>query len=445
LYIYSVHHSEDQSISRIYVCQCWFWPIVPEPSDGAVYTPRVFSFWFEAAPEARRALVAAALGWMLDAFDVMLYALVLSALVQDATLGLDLTTGGQLGSITLAASALGGVGFGVIADRYGRTRALSLSILLYSLFTFACGFAQNVAQLAVFRFFLGLGFGGEWASGAALVSETWPERHRGKALGLMQSSWAIGYGLAALVNWAVLPRFGWRAVFFVGVAPALLTFAIRRYVPEPVMWSRTRTATASQPRARLSGYLGITLIVASMNAATMFAWWGLNLWAPSYLSLPIDRGGIGLSPQTMSWFVVVMQVGSWLGYVTFGFVSDALGRRPTYVGYLLLAAGLVLAYGWTTTPTALLLLGPFVAFFGTGYFSGFGAIASELYPTSIRATAMGLTYNVGRLLSAVAPLVVGTLAQTQGFGAAFTVTAGGFLVAAAFWLGIPETKGRQLA
>jgi MFS family permease len=182
-----------------------------------------------------------------------------------------------------------------------------------------------------------------------------------------------------------------------------------------------------------------------MNGATMFAWWGLNLWIPAYLSLPIAQGGIGLSTVVMSAFVVAMQVGMWFGYVTFGFVSDRFGRKPTYVVYLLSAAVLVFAYGMVRTPGALLALGPFVAFFGTGYFSGFGAITAEIYPTSIRATAQGFTYNIGRLASASAPFVVGAMAQESGFGAAFTMTALAYLTAAAFWWFIPETRGRALA
>ena len=181
-----------------------------------------------------------------------------------------------------------------------------------------------------------------------------------------------------------------------------------------------------------------------MNAATMFAWWGLNLWVPSYLSLPSTQGGVGLSTETMAAFVVAMQVGMWLGYVSFGFIADALGRRPTYISYLLIAAVLVWYYGFAREPWVLLVLGPFVAFFGTGYFSGFGAVASEIFPTPIRATALGVTYNSGRLLSALAPFVVGTMAQNRGFGAAFTVTAVAFMIAAVLWLGIPETKGRRL-
>jgi MFS family permease len=407
------------------------------------------AFWREATPEAKRALLAASLGWMLDAFDVMLYSLVLAELV--GAFGITLTTAGYLGSLTLVASAVGGVVFGVIADRLGRTRALSLSILVYSVFTAACGLATSVTMLAVFRVLLGLGMGGEWASGAALVSETWPAQHRGKALGLMQSCWAIGYGLAAVVTALVMPSFGWRAVFFVGVAPALLTWWIRRRVAEPDAWlAAHRTASPAGDRAGawsalLGERLGLTVVITLMNAATMFAWWGFNLWIPAYLSLPAERGGMGLPTATMANFVVVMQIGMWLGYVTFGFVSDALGRKPTYIVYLLAASGLMWAYAVTRDATTLLALGPFVAFFGTGYFSGFGAITAELYPTSIRATAQGVTYNIGRIASALAPFVVGSLATTRGFDVALSVAASAFLVAAALWIWIPETRGRALA
>jgi MFS family permease len=405
-------------------------------------------FWKEASPEARKALAAASLGWMLDAFDVMLYALILTAVIQD--LGLSRETGGLMASLTLGASAIGGLVFGVLADKLGRTRALNLSILLYSVFTFACGFAQNVWQFAIFRIFLGLGMGGEWASGATLVSETWPEKHRGKALGIMQSCWAIGYGLAAIVVAIVLPRFGWRAVFFVGIVPAIFTLWIRRSVKEPEMWLNSRQKVPPRqdvsPRheAPAKFPMRLALLLTAMNAATMFAWWGLNLWVPSYLSLPSAQGGVGLSTETMAFFVVAMQVGMWFGYVTFGFVSDAFGRRPTYVTYLVLAAILVWLYGTTRSPVLLLALGPFVAFFGTGYFSGFGAVAAEIFPTSIRATALGVTYNSGRLLSAVAPFVIGSLSQRRGFGAAFMLTSVAFLIAALLWIGIPETRGRKM-
>jgi len=407
----------------------------------------LLAWWRAGTPEGRRALVAGSLGWMLDSFDVMLYALVLAALMKD--LGMAKLTAGLLGSATLVASAAGGLVFGVVADRYGRTRALISSILIYSVFTAACGFAQTVAQLAVFRVFLGLGMGGEWASGAALVSETWSAEHRGKALGFMQSAWAVGYGLAALVVAVVMPIWGWRAVFFVGVLPALLTVWVQRRVEEPAIW-RARKVSASAARVRLAdlfrGKLGrLTIAVTLMNACTMFAWWGFNQWIPAYLSLPASDGGIGLGTRMMSGFIIAMQVGMWFGYVTFGFVSDQFGRKRAYVTYLLTAAVLMLAYAVTQRPPALLLLGPVVAFFATGYFTGFGAVTAEIYPTEIRATAQGFTYNIGRIGSAVAPWAVGRLAEASGFGVAFSLSAVAFLCAAVMWLWIPETRGRDLA
>jgi MFS family permease len=403
-------------------------------------------WWRDAPVDARRALIAAGLGWMLDSFDVMLYALVLAALIRD--LDMSATTAGLLGSLTLIASAAGGFVFGVVADRFGRTRALVWSVLIYSVFTAMCGLAQSVVQLAVFRIGLGFGMGGEWASGAALVSETWPAEHRGKALGVMQSTWAIGYGLAAIVTAVVMPRWGWRAVFFVGILPALLTLWVRRSVPEPALWRASRAQPVGDRVSFTEIFRGraaaVTLMVTLMNACTMFAWWGYNLWIPAYLSLPAEQGGIGLSTGAMSALVVAMQVGMWLGYVTFGFIADSVGRKRAYVAYLLAASVLVLVYGSTRDPWWLLVLGPLVAFFGTGYFSGFGAVTAEIFRTSIRATAQGLTYNIGRLASAAAPFAVGSLAETRGFGMAFTTAAVAFALAACCWLGIPETHGRAL-
>src|SRR6478672_725670 len=202
----------------------------------------LFAWWRAADLRARRAFVAASLGWMLDSFDVMLYSLVLAALIQDPVLQLSPSVAGQLGALTLLSAAVGGVAFGVIADRIGRKRALMAAVLIYSVFTAACGFVQTVPQLAVFRVLLGLGMGGEWATGVALVSETFPARHRGKALAFVQSSWAVGYGLAALVNLIVMPLWGWRGVFFVGVLPALFTMWIRRNVEEPKMWRSVDSA-----------------------------------------------------------------------------------------------------------------------------------------------------------------------------------------------------------
>lgn len=408
------------------------------------------AWWQHGTPEARRAFVAAALGWMLDSFDVMLYALVLPSIMREFAISKE--TAGLLGSVTLVASAAGGILFGLVADRFGRARALIASVLIYSIFTAACGVAQTVAQLAVFRALLGIGMGGEWASGAALVAETWPAEHRGKALGFVQSAWAIGYAAAAIVTMIVEPLWGWRGVFFVGILPAFFTLWVRRHVREPRIWLESREAMRgegahawgriarmfSPPLARL------TVAVTLMNACTMFGWWGFNLWLPGYLSLPAGGGGMGFTPALMTGLIVAMQAGMWLGYVTFGFIADAVGRKRAYVAYTLSAAALIFVYVSVRSPLALLILGPLAAFFATGYFSGFGAVTAEIYPTAIRATAQGLTYNIGRIASAVAPFAVGSLAQTRGFQAALSLTSMAFLLAAAMWALIPETRGRRL-
>jgi MFS family permease len=406
----------------------------------------LLGWFFEGTPAARRGLLAASLGWMLDAFDVMLYSMVLASLLVE--FGITKATAGLLGSLTLVASAVGGVLFGMIADRKGRRIAMIGSVLTYSVFTAACGLAQSITQLALFRFLLGLGMGGEWTSGAALVSETWPDKHRGKALGLMQSAWAIGYAAAAVVSAIVLPRYGWRVTFFIGILPALFTIWVRRRVEEPAIWKESRESRKG-PAGSLTTIFRrplrpLTIALTSLSLFTLFAYWGLNLWVPAYLSLPVAQRGIGLTTVEMTQLVVTMQVGTWLGYVSFGFISDAFGRKRTFVVYLLAAAVLVALYGSTTNITALLILGPFVTFFGTGYFSGFGAVTAEIYPTAVRATAQGFTFNVGRVGSALAPFLVGSIAESEGFGFAFLITSGAFLLGALTWLWIPETRGRAL-
>ncbi len=411
--------------------------------------------WLLASPaSAKKALLAASLGWMLDSFDVMLYSLVLAAIIVD--LHLTKSIAGILGSVTLVAAAVGGLAFGLIADRFGRTRALMASVLLYAVFTAACGLAQNVVQLAVFRILLGLGMGGEWASGASLVSESFPAEHRAKALGLMQSSWAIGYALAALVAFLVMPIWGWRGVFFVGILPALITLWMRRSVEEPAAWRALQEAPRSGPgphevppvrRKDALGFtslfrpplLPLTLALTAMNACCLFAWWGFNLWVPAYLSLPMGRGGIGLPAHSMTAIVIFMQLGMWLGYVTFGALADRFGRKPTYVAYLLTAAALMLLFGRLRSPILIFLLAPFLAFAATGYFTGFATVTAEIYETRIRSTAQGFTYNTGRIASAVAPFAVGSLADRHGLGAAFLLSAAAFFLAALLWLWIPET------
>jgi MFS family permease len=391
----------------------------------------------------RRSLIAGALGWGLDAMDVMLYSIVLARLITD--FGMTKETAGFLNSLTLLSSAIGGIAFGFLADRFGRVRSMMISILLYSLATGACGLSATVTQLAIFRFVLGLGLGGEWGIGAALIAETWRPEHRGKALALMQSSWAVGETLAAAVTAIVLPTLGWRAVFFAGVLPAFLAFWVRRSVPEPGLWT-ARVSRQSvplrmlwRPDIRWNGAIATT-----MNAFTMFGYWGLFTWIPAYLSLPADQGGRGLGLTATATWLVIMGAVKWMGYASFGAFAERLGQRRTYAGYLIVAAFLVPMYGLASSPAGLLVLGSLVAFFGTGYYSGFGPITAELFPTDVRATAMGIAYNVGRAASAIAPVAIGTLATRYSVGVAFFPLAGAFLAAALLSLTLPETKGKTL-
>ena len=402
--------------------------------------------WLRAAPSSsRRALAAAALGWMFDGFDIMVYSLVLTAVV--AEFGISIRAGSALGSLTLAASALGGWMFGRLADRRGRRVGIISSVMTYSIFTAACGLAGEVWQLAIFRFLLGLGMGGAWTTGAALVSESWPARHRGKAVGVMQSAWAVGYGSAALVSAIVLPRLGWRAMFLLGVLPSLAVLWVYRAVEEPEIWKASRQTGA--PHGSLAiifspEYRRVTASMIVLSFCTLYAYWAFNFWVPSYLSLPVAQNGVGLSGGMVAALLVAMNAGGWFGYVLYGYVSDRFGRRRSFVTYLLASAVLVVAYGSTKSAPALFAIGPVAAFFSTGYFSGFGAIIAELYPTAVRATATGFTFNIGRVGSALAPILIASLAQTRGFGVAFATASATLVLGAFMWMFIPETKGKAL-
>lgn len=398
-----------------------------------------FAWLRQSSTMQRRVLLAASLGWMLDSMDVMLYALVVPSLRAD--LHLTAAGAGLIMSSTLICAAIGGILFGVFADRFGRARALIASILIYCIFTGLCGLAQTAMQLAICRMLLGFGMGGEWASGAALVAETWPDQHRGKALALMQSSWAIGYALGAAIVALVMPHFGWRAVFFAGLLPALFAVWIRRRVSEPERW--TKVARSAHPGQIFHGRNGRNLAITTLvNSATLFAWWGLFFWVPSYLSLPASQGGRGLSIVQTSTWTILMQVGTFLGYVSYGFLADRLGRKWVYVGFLFMAAIVVQLYARTNSAAELLWIGPLVGFWGTGYFSGFAVIAAELFPTAIRGTAMGFAYNTGRIVSAAAPLLIGKASDQHGMGAALGITSISFLGAALLALAIPETRGK---
>ena len=390
---------------------------------------RIFGWLVEASQQQKRTVLAASLGWMLDSMDVMLYALVLGQ-VQRA-MHLSAALSGAMMSATLLSAAVGGIAFGWFADRFGRARALTTSMLVYSIATALCGATRTPAELMLCRIVLGLGMGGEWASGAALVAEVWPAEHRAKALALVQSSWAVGYALGAAVVALVMPHFGWRAVFFVGIVPAFITIWIQRSVHEPEAWKREIRVDKPETRTLFRGTLGFSvLICASMNAAALFGYWGLFTWMPRFLSAPIAEGGRGLSiAQTSAW-TIVMQAGTFLGYILFGYIADRYNRKYIYISFLVVAALLVPVFAFVRSPGALLAIGPLVGFFGTGYFSGFVVIASELFPTSLRATAMGLVYNIGRVVSAAAPYFIGHVSEHAGLGYALSTTSAAFLLAA---------------
>ncbi len=399
----------------------------------------IYGWLVEASPEQRRTLVAASLGWMLDSMDVMLYALVLGEVQK--TMHLSAAMSGAMVSVMLVSAAIGGIWFGWFADRYGRARALTWSVLVYSVATALCGFTQTAVELMLCRIVLGLGMGGEWASGAALVAESWPARHRGKALALVQSSWAVGYALGAAIVALVMPRFGWRTVFFVGIVPALITLWMRRKLCETEAWKRN-SEQPKQTRQIFRGVLGRSLLIcATMNAAALFGWWGLFTWVPHFLSLPLNQGGRGMNVVQTSGWTIEMQAGAFLGYILFGYLADRFSRKYTYISFLIVAAMLVPLFAFVRDAHALLVIGPLVGFFGTGYFSGFSLIASEQFPTAVRGSAMGFAYNSGRVVSAAAPYLIGLVSENAGLSYALCLTSAAFLLAAmiASALRVPET------
>lgn len=406
----------------------------------------VTPWWRTVGRTEWQALGAATAGWMLDAMDVMLYAFALGAIREE--FGLSAGAAGALASVTLLSSAAGGIVFGTLSDRYGRARMLRVAILTYSAFTALTATAQSVAALALWRTLVGIGLGGEWSAGSVLVAETWPAAHRGKAIGIMQSGWAIGYILAAGLAAAVIPTWGWRPLFVVGVAPALLAFWIRRRVPEPARW-RPSTATRN-PFAGLgtifrAPLLRRTLVATGTATLLLFAYWGLFTWVPAFLASPVEQGGAGMGIVRSSGWIVPMQLGAFVGYLSFGFLADRFGRRPVFLVFVLSAAVLVPLYGRAASDaTVLMVLGPAIGFFGHGYFSVFGSMLAELYPTAIRGTAQGFCYNAGRAVSAAAPFVVGAIADARGLGAALGVTSVFFVLAGVLVLALPETRGAEL-
>jgi MFS family permease len=406
-------------------------------------------WWREISGTQWKTLVAAQVGWMLDAMDVMLYAFALTSIQKE--FGFDSATAGAVAATTLFAAAIGGTAFGFLSDRFGRARMLTASILVYSIFTAATATSQTLVQLVAWRLLVGIGMGGEWTAGSVLVAETWPAAHRGKAIGFMQSGWAIGTMLAAVLAAAILPTGGWRWLFAAGVLPAFMTAWIRRSVPEPEVWRRSRDGTLpAASRATLRTIfrppmLRRTVAATAMATALLCAYWGLFTWIPAFLASPHEKGGAGLGVVRSAGWIVAMQAGAFLGYTTFGLLSDRFGRRPVFFLFVLGAAVLVPIYGQLRSEVLLLVLGPLIGFFGHGYFSVFGSLLAEIFPSSIRGAAQGLCYNAGRAASAFAPILIGALADGFGFGSALAATALFYLTGAVAMAFLPETRGEALA
>lgn len=401
----------------------------------------------EVPGRAWKALAAAMAGWMLDSMDFLLFTFAIRAIQKD----FDLSDGamGMLMSVALFASAAGGILFGRLADRVGRVRAMTWSIVLYSVATGGLATSQSFAILLFWRILVGLGMGGEWSCGAVLVAETWPAQHRAKAIGIMQSGWAIGALAAAGLSALVLEQHGWRVLFLIGVLPALAALWIRRTVEEPEVWERLSKdeAARGKPIDLFRGVLARkTLVASAIASCVLVAYWGLMTWLPSFLATPVANGGAGMTITRSALWMTLVQTGAFAGYVTFGLIADRIGRRPAFSLFMVGALVTIPIYvtAAAKSETVLMLVGPLLGYFAHGYFSVFGALLAELFPTSIRATGQGFCYNIGRMFSAMSPYLIGRAAEQGGLGLALSINALFFgLAGILIWL-LPETRDVEL-
>jgi MFS family permease len=409
------------------------------------------SGWMPALTLAERRVFNACVGgWALDAMNVQLYSFVIPALI--AIWGLTRGQAGVLGTAALLVSAVGGWFAGWFADRFGRVLTLQIAILWFAVFTFLSGLAQNYEQLFAARALLGFGFGGEWAAGAVLLGEVIRPEHRGKALGIMQAGWALGWGAAAVL-YAVFfsifpPETAWRALFLVGILPALLVFYVRRYVQEPEVYleSKARLAAKGDRPSLLEIFqpplLKVTILGGLMGTGAQGGYFAVTTWLPTFL-----RTERKLSILDSAGYLVVLIVGSFLGYLAGGLLADRIGRRLTFLVFALGAGAVVLTY--TMIPfgnSAMLVLGFPLGFFSSGVFSGMGTFFTEHFPTRVRGVGQGFTYNIGRAAGALFPTLVGVLSARMPLGEAIGLFAGvayATMAVAAFLL--PETKGKILA
>lgn len=390
----------------------------------------------------RRILALAFLGWMFDFYDLILYTFLTRPITKD--LGLTHMDHARALGISFTAAAVGGIVSGVLADRYGRKRVVSWAILLYSAGTLFSGLAGGRMTLYLARAVTGVGVGGEWAAGHALVAETFPAAHRGRAGALLQTGGPVGVGLATLVGTLLAPRIGWRACLVGSSATAVLAFVARRWMPESDVWQRGLTARFGRGLGRLvlgplapRFYLGLALTTANMAS-----YWLTYSWLPEYLH------SRGLTLQASGRYIGVLVAAEIGGYVSFGWFSDRFGRRPAFTAFALtMGAGLIpLTALWTQlagTPLLILATTALVGL-GTGTWSNFGPMLAELFPTELRNTAMGAIYNLSRGAQFGAPVLIAALEPHYGLAGGIALASGFAVLAAALIWTLPETRGRRL-
>jgi MFS family permease len=412
---------------------------------------------------AKLALVSGFLGWMFDSMDLNVFTLVLLPSIRDLTGAETPAAVAQYGGIIIAAKifawGLGGVLFGVIADRIGRSKTLVITILIYSVFTALSGLAQGWLQLALLQAGAGIGIGGEWAAGAALIAETWPARSRARAMQIMQMAFAFGFFAAAGIN-IVLGPISWRYVLAAGILPAIVTLFIRAFVPEPELWRTARakakadavdggpadTAGATFALIFKPGLLGRTIVGALVTLAMLVGSWAALTLLPGW----INQLQPPINPATASWNVsycfILLNIGAVFGYLVLMVVNDRLGRR---LSYFIFCAGSLASILYTfrasTTYADLQIMLPVLGFFIIGGFGTFASYLPELYPTRVRATGQGFCYNVSRMMTAPGPLIAGTLVGTFGSIPRACSAVALFMIVGliVIWFG-PETSGKPL-